>query len=268
MLLFGRKLPAWRLGVVLEQYRTADGISVLAVTAEQMREIDRIAMDDFGLGILQMMENAGRNLAGHAVAMVPSSDSEIVILAGGGGNGGGGLCCARHLHNRGYRVRIVLDRLPSELRGSAAAQWRILSRAGLGEVDDRVLPGVMSDADLVIDALIGYSLRGAPKGRAAQLIQLCNDCGRRILALDVPSGLDATTGEAPGDVVRADRVLTLALPKTGLKAVPGELYLADLGIPPEVYRRLDLTYTQPFGTAYWVQLVGQSPGVSVGTKGC
>jgi NAD(P)H-hydrate epimerase len=229
-----------------------------------MREIDRIAMGDFGLGILQMMENAGRSLAGNALEMLPSRDSEILILAGGGGNGGGGLCCARHLRNRGCRVRIALDRSASKLQGAAAAQWRILSRAGTRVTDNRVLGDVLAGAGLVIDALVGYSLHGAVRGRAAHLIQLCNDLGRRTLALDVPSGLDATTGEALGDFVRADRVLTLALPKTGLQAIPGRLYLADIGVPPEVYGRMGLAYTQPFGEAYWVQLSAIERGVSAG----
>ena len=77
----------------------------------------------------------------------------------------------------------------------------------------------------------------------------------RVLSLDVPSGLDATTGEAPGPVVCPERTLTLALPKTGLWGLPGELYLADIGIPPEVYQRLGLSFELPFEKGYWIRLV-------------
>ena len=99
-------------------------------------------------------------------------------------------------------------------------------------------------------------MSGAPRGRAAELIDLCNEHAAHVISLDVPSGLDATSGQAPGQVVRPDRTLTLALPKTGLRSVPGELYLADIGIPPEVYQQLGLTVKPPFGGRYWVRLEG------------
>jgi len=236
------------------QFWTQQGVPVPAVTADEMREVDRIAMEEFGLGILQMMENAGRNLAGNVQEMLGKTGNEVVILAGSGGNGGGGLCCARHLHNRGYRIRLVLDRSPSELKGAAAVQWHILQTAGVYQLMSREVAAALRRADLVVDALIGYSLRGAPRGRAAELIALCNNQATRVLALDVPSGLNATTGETPGVVVRADRILTLALPKTGLWDTAGDIFLADIGIPPEVYLPLGLTLTPLFKERYWLQL--------------
>jgi NAD(P)H-hydrate epimerase len=235
-------------------FRTKAGVRVPAITADQMLKVDRVAMEEFGLGILQMMENAGRNLAENVLDMLGASSGAVVILAGAGGNGGGGLCCARHLHNRGYRVRLALDREAAALRGAAAAQWRILQAAGLQPLTPDQVALALRQSDLVVDALIGYSLRGAPRGRAAELISLCNAHAARVLALDVPSGLNATTGETPGVVVRAERTLTLALPKTGLRDVPGALYLADIGVPPEVYHRLGLSFDPPFGRRYWLRL--------------
>lgn len=108
---------------------------------------------------------------------------------------------------------------------------------------------------IVVDALIGYGLRGAPRGPTAEVIDLCNRHAARVLCLDVPSGLDATTGEAPGPVVRPERTVTLALPKTGLEHVPGQLYLADIGIPPEVFHRLGVLFEPPFEEKSWVRLV-------------
>jgi NAD(P)H-hydrate epimerase len=200
------------------------------------------------------MEHAVRNLAENAMDMLGGSSGEIVILVGGGGNGGGGLCCARHLHNRGFRVRPALDRDVTALEGAAGVQWGILRAMGLDTPAPQEVAAVLGRADLVIDALIGYSLRGAPRGRAAELIALCNEHATRVLALDVPSGLNATTGETPGVFVRADRTLTLALPKTGLAGVAGELYLADIGIPPEVYDKLGVSFDWPAGSRYWVRL--------------
>ena len=249
-------------------FRTEDGIVVPAVTAEQMREVDRLATEEFGLGILQMMENAGRNLAGNAMEMLdgPSTGlrtrarGEVTVLAGSGGNGGGGLCCARHLHNRGFTVWVVLSKEPATLTGAAANQLHILQAAGVGACFKHAparAEEVIRRAQVVVDALIGYSLRGSVRGRVAELIDLCNQHAARVLSLDVPSGLDATTGEAAGVVVRPERTLTLALPKTGLRGVPGELYLADIGIPPELYQWLGLSFEPPFGRRHWVHLEEQ-----------
>jgi len=245
---------------------TEDGHIVPAVTAEQMREVDRVAMSEFGLGILQMMENAGRNLAENVRDMLDGATGEVTILAGAGGNGGGGLCCARHLHNRDFKVWVVLDRGAALLKGAAGNQLHILQRAGVRPAAPLYMKGseatlsqaqeLIKKADIVVDALIGYSLRGAPRGRATELVELCNRHAARVLSLDVPSGLNATSGEAPGLVVRPERTLTLALPKTGLQHVPGELYLADIGIPPEVFHQLGVSYEPPFGDRYWVRLKG------------
>jgi len=235
-------------------FRTEEGIVVPAVTAEQMREVDRIAVEEFGLGILQMMENAGRNLAENMLDMLDGVRGEVMVLAGAGGNGGGGLCCARHLHNRGFKVWVVLDRDPRMLRGAAANQLNVLQAAGLQPADPTEASELMRRSQIVVDALIGYSLRGAPQGKAAELIDLCNQYAARVLSLDVPSGLDATTGATPGLVVRPERTLTLALPKTGLTDVEGELYLADIGIPLEVYHRLGLSFEPFLGKCYWIRL--------------
>lgn len=234
---------------------TPDGTIVPAVTADQMREVDRIAVDEFGLGLLQMMENAGRNLAQNVLDLLAGARGEVTVLAGAGGNGGGGLCCARHLHNRGHKVWIILDRAPQELTGAALTQLQILRAAGLAPADVSQLPDLLRRSQVVVDALIGYSLRGAPRGQAAELIERCNESAARVLSLDLPSGLNATTGEAPGVVVRADRTLTLALPKTGLRRVTGELFLADIGIPPEVFHQIGFAFKSPFDERYWVRLL-------------
>jgi NAD(P)H-hydrate epimerase len=239
------------------QFWTANGTPIPAVTADQMREVDRIAVQDFGLSILQMMENAGRNVAANVLEMLGRTVGEVTVLAGAGGNGGGGLCCARHLHNRGFEINLILDRDPSALRGAAANQLHILRMAGLNAVNERQAREAIGRAGVVVDALIGYSLHGAPRGRTAELIGLCNQQAAAVLSLDVPSGLNATTGEAPGLVVHPGRTLTLAMPKTGLASIPGDLYLADIGIPPEVYEPLGLSFESFFEGEYWIQITSE-----------
>jgi NAD(P)H-hydrate epimerase len=228
---------------------------VPAVTAEQMREVDRIAVEEFGLGILQMMENAGRNLAQNVLDMLDGDRREVTVLAGSGGNGGGALCCARHLHNRGYSVSVVLDRAADALAGAARKQLEILAAIVLEPLDLSQAEEAVWRSEIVVDGLIGYGLRGAPQGRTAELIEICLQNAARVLSLDVPSGLNATTGETPGLAIRPDRTLTLALPKTGLQGVPGDLYLADIGIPPEVYHRLGIWFEPFFEGRYWTRLV-------------
>jgi NAD(P)H-hydrate epimerase len=240
-------------------FRTESGIVVPAVTAGQMRTIDRLAVEEFGLSLLQMMENAGQILAAQAMAMLPAArepaSALVAVLAGSGGNGGGGLCAARHLHNRGAAVAVLLDRDAAAVTGAAGTQLRILQAAGVQPTAPAAAAKVLRRAGVVVDAQIGYGLRGAPTGLTAALIEACTPHAARVLALDVPSGMDATTGEAPGPVVRAARTLTLALPKTGLAKVPGDLFLGDIGIPPEVYLRLGLPYRPPFGAASSVRLL-------------
>ncbi len=235
-------------------YFTPAGIEVPAITAEQMEYVDRIAMDEFGLRLLQMMENAGRSLAATSLWMLEKQTGGVLVLAGKGGNGGGGLCCARHLHNRGVSVALLLAGPEEELGAAAAHQLAILQAAGLQVLYPSYARDAVRSAALIVDALIGYSLRGAPDGRVEELIELCQEYGGRVLSLDVPSGVDSTTGIAPGKAVRPERVLTLALPKTGLFPLDSEVCLADIGIPREAFRAIGLDLPPIFGDDFWVQL--------------
>jgi len=213
-----------------------------------MQQIDDVAAQVFGIDLLQMMENAGRNLARHAMGMLGSetSTAQVLVVAGAGGNGGGGLCCARHLHNRGYSVIILLDRDPDLFRGVPMRQLHILKTAGLKPISLERGEELFQSAGLIIDALIGYSLRGVPRDMASRLIESMCRSGKPVLSLDIPSGTDATTGENPGQAVRPYQTLTLALPKAGLFETPGELYLADIGLPPELFCSVGITFPQIF----------------------
>jgi NAD(P)H-hydrate epimerase len=237
-----------------KRFFTETNIEVPAVTTQQMREVDRIAMEETSPNLFQMMENAGRNLALLALESLGKNweQAKIVVLAGSGGNGGGGICAARHLANRGANVRLCLA-TPERLGEVPAWQYKVYQSTSGKEVK----PGQLGNdlADLILDAVIGYSLQSAPSGVAADLILWANETKASILALDVPSGVDSTTGDTPGDFMRAHSTMTLALPKTGLlPEKTGDLFLADIGIPEETYRRLGLNYVSPFGNRFMIPL--------------
>jgi len=217
--------------------------SIPAITTDQMREVDRVMIEDLGIELIQMVENAGRNLA--LLAVERYSPGSVALMAGPGGNGGGGLAAARHLANRGIRVSVTPVKPIEEMAPIPAHQARILEMMGVEFSDD---PG---RADLILDAMLGYSLMGDPRGRVADLIHLANDRDDPVLSLDTPSGLDTTTGRVGNPCIRADATLTLALPKTGLLQAPevvGDLYLADISVPPSVYLAFGIELEDPFTT--------------------
>jgi NAD(P)H-hydrate epimerase len=239
-------------------FSTSDGRAVPAVTAAEMLEIDRIAVEQSGPALLQMMEHAGTNLALTALEMLGDDwrDARILVLAGTGGNGGGGICAARHLANRGATVTVVSIRRPAEADGALGQQL-----LALAEAPARVLTWNeafdSAEADLIIDAVIGYRLDGAPRAAHMALIRASDAIGVPVLSLDVPSGIDPDSGGSPGVAVRPARTLTLALalPKVGLtEENSGELWLADLGIPPGVYARAGIAFEPIFGRETRIQL--------------
>ena len=237
-------------------------LSVPTVSVEQMREVDRLMEEQYGAVLLQMMENAGRNLAHLARRSYFDDDArgrKILVLAGSGGNGGGGLVCARRLHNWGAEVRVWLTKSADELGTVPRRQFDIVAAMGIpvtiaiGSVD---LPA----ADLIVDAIIGYSLSGAPIGSAAALVTAANRHAAPVLSLDTPSGLDTDTGVPHEPAIRADATMTLALPKTGLLASVaaehvGELYLADISVPPALYSALGITVGPIFARCDDIRLI-------------
>jgi len=236
-----------------------DGPQIPAITTDQMREVDRLMVEEFGIELLQMMENAGRHLARFATVRFMDGNPvgrRVAVLAGSGGNGGGALVAARRLRSWGASVDVWLARPESELSGVPSHQAGIAGRVGC-VLHDVGVPG--EGTDVVLDGLVGYSLSGGLSGRSEELAVWANGQGAPVVSLDVPSGLDATTGEGAGTVVSAEATLTLALPKTGLSArgagaFVGELHLADIGVPPELYARLGLHVGQLFASEEIVRL--------------
>ena len=216
---------------------TDDFSTLPALTTDQMVEVDRLMIDEWGITLIQMMENAGRNYAELARRQLGGTvnGAKVVVLCGNGNNGGGGMSAARHLHNWGAHINVVLTGNEDRLKEIPGRHWQVLQKLGIirSSID-------FSNTNLIMDAMLGYGAKGNPRPPIADWIHLANASKRPILSLDSPSGLDTTTGIPGNPCIRATATLTLALPKTGLliqaaKPFVGDLYLADIGVPPELY---------------------------------
>jgi NAD(P)H-hydrate epimerase len=211
-----------------------------------MREVDRLMVEEYEISLLQMMENAGRSLAALVRSQLRGDlgGKRLVVLVGHGNNGGGGLVAARHLANAGADVTVALMASPPLSGAIPEQQRRALERSGVAGADHAAATAdarmLLAGVDLMVDALLGYSLQGAPRAPLAHWIRAANAASARRLALDLPSGLDGDAGVPHAPTVRADATLTLAWPKAGLLkasgcSVVGDLYLADISVPEAVY---------------------------------
>lgn len=215
------------------------------ITTEQMIEVDRIMTEDLGISLTQMMENAGLNLAILAREVFLEKDikeKKVIIVAGSGGNGGGALVAARRLANWGAHVSVLLSSAKN-LRKETKHQFEIIQKMNIPVIEK------FQDADLIIDGMIGYNVLGDPKTKVAELIEQINASGIPVLSLDTPSGLDLTTGVPGTPTIKAKATMTVALPKLGLYKMKaskliGDLYLADIGVPPQTYESFDIETSQ------------------------
>ena len=202
------------------------------LTAEQMGRADRLAMAA-GVPGATLMENAGRAVAAEVARRFPDLET-VVVLCGPGNNGGDGFVAARHLEQRGYKVRLGFDGDPARLPDDAAAMAERFSGRRVP-----LHPNILSGADVVVDALFGAGLARPIEGRLAQLVDSVNASGIPVIAVDVPSGVDGTTGEVRGVAIKAAATVTFFRLKPGHLLLPGRslcgaVSLADIGIPDSV----------------------------------
>ena len=254
-------------GATVETARTRAASRVPFVDAATMAEVDRIAVEDYGITLPQMMEQAGSHLA-EVVRIELGGDlrgRSVVVAAGPGNNGGGGLAAARHLINRGAAVRVVLAR--PLLRMAEAGRHQLATLIAMGaaccvatyDLSDDELETALQEADLLVDAILGYSIDGPPRGEEERLVAFVQRAGRPVVSLDIPTGVDPDTGQVAGLALSATATMTLALPKAGLRAAAaagrtGRLYLADIGLPAALYAWLGLDVGPLFADARIVEL--------------
>lgn len=218
------------------------------ITSQQMKEIDRRTIEEFGIPSLILMENAGSGAAKVALDMVKNSDNKKVIcVSGRGSNGGDGFVCARHLLNNGVDTKVFLIGELSQLKGDAKINFDILRKMKAKieilktDKDFKLFKEKLRNAQLIIDAIFGIGLSGEIKGPYSMVIRAINQSKKSILAIDVPSGLDATTGNILGVCIKAKKTVTFGLPKAGFTknhglSYTGELIIVDISIPKQLLK--------------------------------
>jgi len=216
-----------------------------ARTRDEIRALDRWAIETLGVPGIVLMENAGRQIAEAARAMIAGkTNPRVLVLAGPGNNGGDGFVVARHLALDGVRAEVALLAKAEKITGDAATNLRILQAMNMpvrtlpadAEAAVRELKPLLAGADLVVDGLLGTGTRGRVREPFASVIRAVNEAHRPVLAIDIPSGLDPDTGEPLGPAIRAARTVTMAAMKVGFEKAgaaeyTGEVTVADLGVP-------------------------------------
>jgi NAD(P)H-hydrate epimerase len=210
------------------------------LSREEVREVDRRAIEEYGVAGIVLMENAGRGAA--ELLLTREIRGPVVICCGKGNNGGDGFVIARHLDLAGIEVRLLLFAEPDSLQGDAAENYRIVVRSGLpceiicDVVEPVCLDGLLREADWIVDALLGTGVQGAVRTPFDAAINAINRANRQVLAVDLPSGLDCDAGLPLGPCVRATLTATFVSHKLGFQSASasefvGKVHVVGIGAP-------------------------------------
>jgi hydroxyethylthiazole kinase-like uncharacterized protein yjeF len=212
----------------------------MKLTRDQLREIDKRSVTDYHIPSIVLMENASRAVADEACRMMRGECcGTVLILCGGGNNGGDGLAVARHLHNRGADLTIGLATDPAKYTGDALVNWNIAAAMKIPAKPFEI--AMLNDPQpvLIVDAIFGTGLTQAPREPFPAIAEAVNHSGLPVLAVDLPSGLNCDTGEAPGACIAATCTVTFVAEKIGFaqpqaRRFLGEVIIGDIGCPSEL----------------------------------
>ena len=211
--------------------------------ADEMKKIDKRAIEEYGVPEILLMENAGREVAAAFEEYLGGvSGKRICVLAGSGNNGGDAFVAARHLMNHGAQISIFLVGSPAHLTKSAALNRDIIIKMGVvvhvleTERDWDKLQVTLRFVDGVVDGILGTGFKGSLRDAAARVVRMVNGHGKPVVAVDIPTGIEADTGNASPEAIRADLTVTFGLPKFGHmigagETATGKLLVDDIGIP-------------------------------------
>jgi NAD(P)H-hydrate epimerase len=223
------------------------------VSADTMRSLDRRAERDYGIKGLVLMENAGRGVAEIVTGECARVKGDrVAVIVGKGNNGGDGFVCARHLKNSGFNVTVISLADTGEIKGDAGVNARIWERMGSVETvskagDVKKHASTLKHSTVIVDGLLGTGIASPVRGVYAGVIDFMNELRKPIVAIDIPSGLDATTGRILGSCVKATVTATMGLPKMGLFVYPGRDFtgrveVVGIGMPGELTEKGDLQW--------------------------
>ncbi|AAM25329.1 NAD(P)H-hydrate epimerase [Caldanaerobacter subterraneus subsp. tengcongensis MB4] len=227
---------------------------MIVLTSQQMREVERIAIEKMGIPSICLMENAGKEVAWEVKRVMEENGlSSAVVIAGRGNNGGDGYVVARNLYNWGIDVKVFVIGSIGSISGDARVNLEAIRNLGIyvAEVTQKehlkFLEKTLKDSDLVVDAIYGTGLRGEVTGLAKEVIELINQSEKFVVAVDIPSGLNADTGRVEGAAVKARITITMHFLKPGLLIYPGieyagEVKIADIGIPSRLAAEVRPSY--------------------------
>lgn len=227
------------------------------LSSKQCQQVDRRAVEEFGMVGLVLMENAARGATDVLVKRMEANqtskdEARVVLCCGGGNNGGDGLAMARHLDLRGYAVEVLLWADPKKLSGDAAANYEIIKRSDLPlkvldpDYEESEIASSLNPTSWIVDALLGTGARGEPRPPMDRVIDQLNSSGAPILAVDVPSGLNCDTGEPASHTIKAKVTCTFVAAKLGFqqsqaKPFVGELQVLDIGAPRKLMEEVFTT---------------------------
>lgn len=221
-------------------------------TSAQMREIDARTINETGIPGIVLMENAAlRVVMEIEKTLISLKDKRIAVFAGKGNNGGDAFAVARHLFNKGSKVKVYTYADTTQLAGDSGINYKAMINTGVEciEIKDdsrnNKVEAELIDEDIIVDGMLGTGIKGEVRGLALSLIEIINKSGRPVIAIDVPSGLDSDTGKVSGTCIKADKTVTFGLLKTGMAVYPGkeycgEIILADIGIPANVTQHMNI----------------------------
>lgn len=227
------------------------------VSVEQIQELDRLAMEDYGIPSIVLMENAGRAVAQEVMKILKGlRDPRVCVVCGLGNNAGDGFVAARHLIDRGIKTRVFLAGKEKLLKDDAAVNDQILKKlkCPMREFQrlDRSVISRIAAADVVVDAIFGVGLNREVRGLFRAVIEAINQKAKCVVSVDVPSGLDGTTGRIYGVCVKAAATVTFSFAKKGFfyrdgPQYVGRIVVADIGIPSQVIKKVsgDRSYLSP-----------------------
>jgi NAD(P)H-hydrate epimerase len=209
------------------------------LTRDQVRRVDRIAIEKYQVPGIVLMENAARGASEVALEMVGARVGQyILIFCGGGNNGGDGLAMARHLHNRGHQIMIALCTDAAKYQGDALINWRVVEAMKIAARPWEEATSTTAPPQLIVDAIFGTGLSDTPRPPFGEIVERITAMGRPVLAVDIPSGLDCDSGRPFGPCIRANRTVTFVGPKVGFSKAEareyvGEVNVVDIGCPRE-----------------------------------